>query len=270
MKENNIPEISVVMSVYNRSNTLKESVRSILTQTLENFEFIICDDCSTDNSYISLLELQKEDNRIIVIRNETNIGLAASLNKCINLARGAYIARMDDDDISHKERFQLQYDFLTHHPEYSIVGCRCNTFDNKGLWAIFEHYGSLSSRDIMSGRMFVHPSVMIRKSDFIKAGGYTVSKRTMRGQDFDLWCKMYSSGFKGYILENILFDYYEDRDSLKVAKFKTRYYNFLTRKKWRSKLNLPLKYDIYAWKEILAGILPAKILVLYKQLRNKR
>lgn len=269
MKQHKSPLISVIMGVYNGEKTLRRAVNSIVKQSFKDFEFIICDDCSTDNSYATLLELQKEDHRIIILRNDTNCGLAATLNRCISKARGKYIARMDDDDISHIDRFKCQFDFLENNNEYSIVGCRRNTFDSNGIWATTEFHGPLSSQDIISGNIFTHPTVMIRKEDLNEVGGYTVSPRTKRGQDFDLWCKMYTNGFKGYILNQILFDYYEDRKTLKEPSIKTRYYNFKTHKIWRSKMGLPLRYDIYAWKEILAGILPNKLLVYYKQLKNR-
>lgn len=270
MKRRDKTVISVIMGVYNGGRTLKSAIKSIQEQTFDNYELIICDDCSKDDSLSILLELQKEDNRIIILRNDINSGLSASLNRCIEKASGRYIARMDDDDISHKDRLKIQYDFLENHPEYSIVGCRRNTFDSEGIWATSEFYGPLTSRDIISGNIFTHPTVLMRKSDLNYVGGYTVSKRTSRGQDFDLWCKMYAAGYKGYILEDVLFDYYEDRHSLKEPKFKTRYYNYKTHKIWRSQMGLPLKYDIYAWKEIIAGILPNSFLVYYKQKKNKQ
>lgn len=262
------PAISVIMGVHNGARTLKRAVSSILNQTFNDFEFIICDDCSSDETLSILQKLRSQDDRIVILSNEQNLGLSATLNKCIGVARGRYIARMDDDDVSHSERFEKQFSFLESHPEISIVGCRRNAFDEQGIWATSDIEGELSRSDVFSGRFFTHPTVMMRKKDIEEVGGYTVSPRTMRGQDFDLWCKMFAAGNRGYILSDVLFDYYEDRNSIKEPKFKTRFYNFQTHMLWRGKLGLSMKYDIYAWKEILARILPSKLLVLYKQKRK--
>lgn len=113
------PEISVIMGVYNLSPRYKEAIKSILDQTFSNFEFIICDDKSTDNTLQVLKEIAKKDNRIKIISNKQNMGLGASLNHCLKFARGKYIARMDDDDFSNKDRFQIEFDFLEKHPEYA-------------------------------------------------------------------------------------------------------------------------------------------------------
>ena len=110
---------------------------------------------------------------------------------------------------------------------------------------------------------------MMQKKALVSSGMYTVSKRTTRGQDFDLWCKMYANGYIGYVLSDILFDYYEDRNSIKEVKAKFRFNNFCTHIIWRKKMGLSLKYDIYAYKELLAIIIPYKMLVKYKKRKKE-
>jgi putative glycosyltransferase len=85
-----MPVISVIMGVHNGEKTIKRAIDSILNQSFKDFEFIICDDCSTDNSFNLLVNIAKQDSRIVVLRNNTNLGLAATLNKCIIEARGVY------------------------------------------------------------------------------------------------------------------------------------------------------------------------------------
>ena len=87
----------------------------------------------------------------------------------------------------------------------------------------------------------------------------------MRGQDFDLWCKMYACGYKGYVLGDVLFDYFEDRNGIKEIKPKFRFNNFKTHMIWRKKMGLPVKYDIYAYKELVAILVPQKLLVKRKK-----
>lgn len=93
-----MPKVSVIMAIYNCSNYLEQAISSITQQTFTDWEFIICDDCSSDNSYEQAIRKAACDNRIKVIRNEKNSSLAPSLNRCLQLAKGEYIARMDGDD----------------------------------------------------------------------------------------------------------------------------------------------------------------------------
>ena len=115
---------------------------------------IICDDFSTDATYKIMKSYALKDNRIIILKNERNLGLAASLNKCINISKGEYIARMDDDDISHKDRFEKQVQFLEKNHRYSIVGTSRNTFDNQGVWNTFGQGRELTKEDIIKCKIF--------------------------------------------------------------------------------------------------------------------
>lgn len=263
-----MPKISVLMGTHNGAKYIGRAIDSILNQTFRDFEFIICDDCSTDNT--SQIVENIHDDRIKFIKNETQAGLAASLNKCVQISSGEYLARMDDDDISHPERFSKQNEFLDHHPEYAIVGCCRRTFDDQGVWNTYGVEGELTKEDIIRCNIFTHPTVMMRRSALLDSGCYTVSERTMRGQDFDLWCKMYAHGYKGYVLKDILFDYYEDRSKIKEIKPKYRINNFKTHMIWRKKMGLPFIYDIYAYKELVAILVPQKFLVAYKGRKHKK
>lgn len=115
------PMISVVMSTYNRADLLPESIESILNQTYKDFEFIIVVDGSTDNSMAIIQSYAQKDKRIKVLENEENKGLIFSLNRGLDAARGKYIARMDDDDISLPERFYYQTGFMEKHPHITVV-----------------------------------------------------------------------------------------------------------------------------------------------------
>ena len=123
------PAVSVLMPVYNVEKYIGEAIESILNQTFNDFEFIIIDDASTDNT-VSVIE-KFSDNRIKLIRNETNIKLAASLNKGLRIAQGKYIARMDGDDISLPHRFQKLYEFLENNPSVDICGSAMRVFGNE-------------------------------------------------------------------------------------------------------------------------------------------
>lgn len=116
------PDISVIMSVHNEERFLGASIESILNETYKNFEFIIVDDKSTDNSLEIIKKYQKKDKRIRIIKNEENIGLTKSLNRALKLAKGEFIARQDASDISKKERLAEQINFLKENSDYSVVG----------------------------------------------------------------------------------------------------------------------------------------------------
>lgn len=118
----NKPKISVIMGIYNCESTLDEAIESILNQTFTDWEMIMCDDGSSDGTYIKAKEYEKKyPGRFVVIRNEHNMGLNITLNNCLKLAKGEYIARMDGDDISLPQRFEKEVDILDNHPEFAIV-----------------------------------------------------------------------------------------------------------------------------------------------------
>ena len=105
-------KVSVLMSCYNSQKTLKDSINSVLTQTYKNFEFLIIDDGSSDDTLKILQDFENIDERIKVYKNSKNIGLTKSLNILIDKSVGKYIARQDADDISKPERFDVQYNYL--------------------------------------------------------------------------------------------------------------------------------------------------------------
>jgi glycosyltransferase involved in cell wall biosynthesis len=127
-----IPTISVVMSAYNEAAFLRESLESILNQTFPDFELIVVNDASTDNTGAILDEYARLDSRIKVIHNSRNLRMAASVNKAVEVAQGRYIARMDADDISELTRFEKQIAYLEKHPKTVAVGTQCVTIDKDG------------------------------------------------------------------------------------------------------------------------------------------
>lgn len=118
------PEISVIMAVYNGQEFLKETMDSILKQTFKNFELIVIDDCSTDNSLEILQDYAKNDARIKILHNQQNMRLQASLNRGIDECCGEFILRMDADDVCRIDRFEKQYKFMKSNPELSMSACK--------------------------------------------------------------------------------------------------------------------------------------------------
>lgn len=231
--------ISVIMSTYNREGKIKQSVESILAQTYKNFEFIICDDCSNDGTYEILLKLSKKDARIKLIRNEKNLGLQKSLNKCLNMSTGEYIARMDDDDFSVKDRFSTQVEFLENNTNYSFVGSNANeVFENHSLPTNLPKVPG--KFDLLKRNPYVHPSIMIRTSVIKKVGGYSEASQHLRVEDYELWLRLYSLGYKGSNITRPLVQYSK---SFTNTKFLDRKNTILLVHHYIKEFRLPWVYE---------------------------
>ncbi|TGU72287.1 glycosyltransferase [Geomonas terrae] len=181
------PAVTVLMAVYNGEAFLREAVESILTQTFKDFELLVIDDGSTDGSADIVASFV--DPRVLLVRNGKNLGLIATLNRGIELARGAYIVRMDCDDVSLPERLQRQVDFMEAHPEVGVCG----------VWYL--EFGERVRRttrcacdhdSIRCGTLFNpvvgHPTVILRKR-LLEEHGLRYDADFGHAEDFRLWAE---------------------------------------------------------------------------------
>ena len=265
--DNNKPKVSVIMGVYNCEATIAESIESILQQTFKDWELIAIDDGSSDKSLLILERYSKQYPNIIVQKNASNMGLNKTLNKCLGLSRGTYIARMDGDDISLPERLQKEVDFLDSKREYDIVSTQMIHFDEHGEYGKSNRIGEPEVTQLAKGSPFAHAAAMVRKSAFDKVGGYSTEKQFLRVEDWNLWVKMYSVGSKGYNLEEALYKMRDDRNATRRRKFKYRINEMNMCIFAVHKLNLPKYYYIFALRPIMVGLLPIR---LYERLHKKR
>jgi glycosyltransferase involved in cell wall biosynthesis len=183
------PRVSVVMSVYNGETYLQEAVESILSQTFNDFEFIVIDDGSFDSTPRLLARYEQRDPRVLIYRFEGNRGLSTSLNFGIERARGEYIARMDADDVSLPNRLQEQVSFMDAHPEISVCGSWVELIGmkNGGEWKYPASHEAIYARTLFENTL-VHSSIIIRVSLFKKyALAYDESVRY--AQDYELWSR---------------------------------------------------------------------------------
>lgn len=185
------PRITVAMSVFNNAPYLTHAIESICAQTFGDFEFLIVDDGSTDDSMAIIARFAASDSRIRPIP-QTNAGLIASLNRIIGEARAPLIARMDGDDIALPERFARQIAFLDANPEIGVLGTGCICIDVDGLPhpRRFENVVSTEEilKDLKNGPPLCHPSVMMRRDALRAVGGYHRAYRHC--EDYDLWLRL--------------------------------------------------------------------------------
>lgn len=264
-------KVSVIMGIYNSDrNKLSQAIDSILNQTFDDFEFIICDDGST-NDIVNYLKKNYTDYRLKIIQNNKNSGLAYSLNHCLNEARGGYIARMDDDDISERTRLEKQVMFLDNHPEYGIVGTAIWLSDDSGVWGEKFFSEKPCKEDLLFGVVHAHPTIMVRKEVYDSVGGYRSIPKTRRTEDYDLYLRIYATGVKGYNLQEKLFYYTQSMQTLGKRKFKHRIDEVSVRFEGFKKLGLMPKGLLYCLKPILSGLVPNGIKQkrLHKMCRKK-
>jgi len=261
-----MPQVSIIMGVYNGERTLEASLCSILNQTFTDWEFIICDDGSTDHSYSILSNYAKQDSRIILLQNRTNHSLAASLNKCLEIAQGELIARMDADDISDPRRLEVQVEFLKQNPKYALVGTLVSLFNDNGNWGHRGRFGEPTKTDVFLSKSFIHPTIIIKKTALIAVGNYTVSNLTYRAEDYDLFCKLYFNGFIGFNINERLLFYREDNLSYHRKKYIYRINLYVLKQYWCHKLKLSKKHYLFCFKPLIAGMIPSIVMRYYHRL----
>ena len=233
--------VSVIMGIYNCAGTLPDAIDSLLKQTYTDWELILCDDGSSDDTLrVAERYRQQYPDQIVLLRNEHNMGLNYTLNKCLGTAKGSYIARMDGDDLCDPERFEKQVRFLEEHPEYAIVSSAMNHFDENGI------FRTTQLKD------FPQPLDLAYRA----VGGYTVDKRMLRVEDVNLWFKLYAAGYRGHNIPEPLYSMRDDRNATARRKFRYRMNSTYTRIKGFQSLNIPLRYYPYAFTPVLVGLLP--------------
>ena len=257
-------KVSIIMSTYNDEDTVSKAIESILLQTYKNWEFIICDDGSTDNTYQIIKKYGSVNKKIKIIRNSVNKGGAYSKNKCIKYASGEYIAGQDADDYSSSNRIEELIKFLEKNKEYAMVFSRGYLFDEKGIWGErgLKNY-SPNKYDLIKSNQFIHPTMMIRKQCLSKVGGYRYSSLTYRCEDYDLWFRFYAEDFKGYVLDKKLYYFKEDSESYKRKKFKYRIDEMRIRWNGYKAMDLEVWNYIYVLKPLFVGLLPKFFIMKY-------
>lgn len=221
MNKDRKPQISVVMAVYNGGEFIKDSIESILQQTFDDFEFIIINDGSTDDSGDILGEYSRRDQRIQLV-HQANSGLAKALNRGIGMARGKYITRQDCDDISYPQRLARQFEFLENNRTLSVCFAWTKIID-ESLNEIGEFTYSIKPskihRTLIKGKnIYAHGSVMARKQDIINISGY--DEQMVIGQDYELWLRLIRNGYKIGAVNDFLYKWRLIPESISITKYR--------------------------------------------------
>lgn len=253
----NNPKITVLMSVYNAENVVHQSIESILNQSFKDFEFIIINDGSTDQTLNILRAYASKDEHIKII-DQDNTGLTKALNVGIKHARGVYIARQDADDISYPNRLAVQSDFLDNNSEILLLGSNCDQLyldGSKRLWG----FNTQDELSVITFRQtpFAHSTVMMRTESVRELSGYDETYQT--SQDMELWMRFAKKGAIA-MLENPLIQI-NASDSSISAKRRKRQFLDATRARWVHNSSFRrFTSQYYGVRSFLINILPPRFM----------
>lgn len=266
-----MPKVSVIMATYNCEKTVRESIDSIFNQTFTDWEFVICDDCSGDNTYAVLCEYKERyPDKIILLKNDVNSKLSFSLNRCLEVASGEYMARMDADDIAIKTRLEKEVKILDENPQYAAVGGVIRLFDADGPYGRVYYPEHPDKFSPMRKVPFAHPAVMVRKSAYDKLGGYLVSKMTVRSQDHELWFRFFAAGFEGYNLQEDVLFFREDKNAVKRRTAKVRFNHTRILLRGYKMLHYPVYYYPIAFEPVIKAFVPQKLIYVFHKVSTRK
>ena len=257
------PKVSVLMPNYNGEAYLSEAIESILGQTFTDFEFIIIDDGSSDESWDIIQKYAKKDNRIIAIKNEKNLKICKSLNKGLSLAKWEYIARMDSDDIAKENWMEQVYKKISTHSNIGVCGSNFDIINEK--WEItgekqFPHNNIDCKNAIWYRNPFAHNTVLIRKSALKEVWWY--NHDFIYAEDLELWIRI-GTKYDFYNVQENLVQYRIFGGNSILKKQKAMINSALKARKKAIKLwyKIPLKWRFYYFWTWCMQFLPPKFVL---------
>lgn len=260
-----MPKISVIMSVYNeREDFLKKSIQSILNQNVPDLEFLIVNDGSNQKTYTLLENYAEQDQRIVLVNNNQNIGLTKSLNTAIQKSQGEYIARMDSDDISLPDRLKKQLDFLQKN-NFDLIGSNCDIVDENE--SLLKEKRIMPPKDIkkklIRGNFFTHSTFFGKRKVFEEL----YDENFKRSQDYEFLLRIVSKKYKlGYLNESLLL--YRTTNQNISTKNATEQEWYAIKARWKAiaEYNYNKIYLIYFLRSFLSFLIPyrLKYFIIYK------
>lgn len=266
-------KISVIMALHNCEKTVNEAIDSILKQSYTNWELIMCDDASGDNTYtIANDYVNKYPDKMILLKNENNMFAAFTRNRCLSHASGEFVAIMDGDDISQFNRFEKQIAFLNQNPSCDLVGTAMQRFsEEKGLADVVYPVVAPDYYTLRKRLPFLHGTILAYKCVFDELGGYVVEERTRRGQDYDLFFRFYHAGFCGCNLQEPLYLVRENKEAIRRRTFRFRLNATRTAYQGFKLLGYPSYWMIRPiFNLIVKSIVPFKLYDVYREMQARR
>lgn len=254
--------ISVIMPVYNpEPSELKRALNSVSNQSMRDFEFVICDDCS--KPYVHDIIEECNDERIVYLRNEKNNGCAYSLNRCIEAAKGEFLIRQDADDYSLPGRFAALKSAYEQ-TDADIVATNIILFDESGEWGHRDYPAEVRKRDFLFAVPFMHGACALKRSAVDAAGLYPVSRDTARCEEYALFMTMFAQGGRGINLPERLYAFNENRAAIARRRYSDKVREVRVKARGFRELKLYPRGIIYLAKPLAVGLIPPRLLAKIK------
>lgn len=217
-------KVSIIIACYNAEDYIDTCIESIMKQTYQNFEILICNDASKDGSSKILAEWEKSDSRIIVLHNEKNEFAASARNKCIQRSTGDYIMIQDIDDYSFPNRIEVLVSALENsNADFVSSAVACfDTDPNVITGEIHPKHLKPTKKHFLWNLPFHHPATMFRRDCIIEVAGYRVSQETRRGQDYDMFMRLYAAGYRGINVDKVLYGFRVDAANIRRRTWDAR------------------------------------------------
>ena len=268
-----LPLVSVCMGVrYRREDLslLERSIRSIQAQTYSHWELLICERDSTPAAKERLDRFEQEDPRIQILDGGDRAGLRGQLNQCLKVAKGDWIARMDDDDVSAPDRLSVQMAYLQEHSEAAFVGCVAKLERDGNPAGMRRLPEKPTVRDFLFVQPFLHPTLLFRREVLEVVGGYCEETRCLGCEDYDLLLRLYERGLVGANIQEPLFTYTLPPLGSKKLTMALRWNEVRTRYVRFKSLGLLPGALPYVVKPVAVGLIPEHALEKLKRIQSEK
>jgi len=252
------PKVTVLTCVYNGLPYLKEAIESTLSQTYTDFEYLIIDDCSTDQEVVKFIE-SYNDTRIRFVKNEVNLGVSGTMNKAFSLIKTPYIVRLDQDDVNLPTRIEDQISYLEKHKDIHIVCSWEHSIDSNGKklknWKrVLDNYGAFLGYVLMGICPIWHPSIAFRTKAMIDVGCF--NPEYTRAEDFEVTTRMALKRLNAAIVPQFLLHVreHDNRQSVQYSNEMQDYSKIIHKNALQFFINHELISEFASFLRIEAGI----------------
>ena len=256
--------VSVLIASFNCKPYIKQCLDSVFSQDYDGeIEIIVCDDCSTDGSIEVLSEYEKQG-KIKLIKNVKNLGAAQSRNNCLDIATQEFIAILDADDYVAENRLSRQVGVLLANSDLDFVSSGIQRFyENGEVKVSIPQKEFPQSEDFLFGLPFAHATTLFRREILRKVGGYRIAKETKRGQDYDLFMRIYAAGGRGCNIPDVLYFYRCFHGCRKKKKYRYRIDEAVIRYKGFKAMKLGIKSYAFILKPLILGLIPEVVIAKF-------